>query len=94
MHSRASISFAGCGGMCTGSVAPRMPCAEQHLARPVGRGAAEDARGAQRVELAELGGVRERAQLDVVDQHRPAEPDAQRVDDLLERVLAHYTTRP
>ena len=49
-----------------------------------------------RVELAELEAVRERAQLDVVDQHRPAEPDAQRVDDLLERVFTPscYTTSP
>ena len=40
MHSRASISFAACGGMCTGSVAPRMPCpnstsrAQSGAARP------------------------------------------------------------
>ena len=37
-----------------------------------------------RVELAELDAVGERAQVDVVDQHGPAEPDAQRVDDLLQ----------
>ncbi len=74
-----------------GGAADAVP--EEDLARPVGRGAAEDARGAQRVELTELGGVGERAQLDVVDQHRPAEPDTQRVDDLLERVLAQLRPR-
>ena len=59
--------------------------AEQRVARGVGRRAAEDARGAHGVQLADLGAVGDRVQLHVVDEDGPAELDAQRVDDLLQR---------
>ena len=58
--------------------------AEERVARRVGRRAAEDARGADRVQLPELDAVGERAQVDVVDQHRAPEAHAELVDDLLE----------
>src|SRR4051794_40810177 len=66
---------------------------EQRLARRLRRVAAEDAGGADEVQLAGLRAVGERAQLDVVYQHRTPEPDAQRVDDLL-KTIGTQTTRP
>ena len=96
MQIRASIPIAGWAGMRTGSSGGADAVAEERVAGGVGRRAAEDARGAHGVELAELDAVGERAQVDVVDQHRPPEPDAQRVDDLLEpaprRIMAHTTS--
>ena len=87
MHARASIPIAGWAGIRTGSGAAPDAVREQRVARGVGRRAAEDAGRPHRVQLAELAAVGERAQVDVVDQHRPAEADAQRVDDLLQPVL-------
>ena len=84
MQTRASIPIAGWAGMRTGSSADADAVAEERVARGVGRRAAEDARGAHAVQVAELDAVGERAQVDVVDQHRTAEADAQGVDDLLE----------
>ena len=72
MQIRASIPIAGWAGMRTGSSAVRMPWPKSVLAGGVGRRAAEDALGAHGVELAELDAVGERAQVDVVDQHRAA----------------------
>jgi hypothetical protein len=73
---------------------------EERVARGVGRRAAEDALGPHAVQVAELDAVRERAQVDVVDQHRTPEAHAQGVDDLLEpglhgRIMtARQTTSP
>src|SRR4051812_40839684 len=66
---------------------------EQRLARRLRRVAAEDAGSADEVQFAGLRAVGERAQLDVVHQHRTPEPDAQRVDDLL-KTIRTQTTRP
>ena len=69
MHTRASIPIAGCAGNPDrlGGVADAV--AEQRVARRVGRRTAEDALGADRVQLPELDAVGERAQVDVIDQH-------------------------
>ena len=84
MQSRASIPISGCGGMRTGSRARRMPWPKSASRAASGAVRPRMLAVRTRVELAELDAVRERAQVDVVDQHGPAEPDAQRVDDLLE----------
>jgi hypothetical protein len=69
------------------------PVGEQRRARRLRRVAAEDARGADEVQLAGLRAVGERAQLEVVHQHRTPEPHAQRVDDLLQAIRTQ-TTNP
>ena len=97
MQTRASIPIAGMGGDADRLERGADAVAEERVAGGVGRRAAEDARRAHGVQLAELDAVGERAQVDVVDQHRPPEADAQRVDDLLQpglhgRIMAHTTS--
>ena len=84
MQTRGSIPMSGWAGVSDrlGGVADAV--GEERVAGLVGRSAAEDAGGAHGIELADLGAVGQRAQVDVVDQHGPAQPDAQGVDDLLE----------
>ncbi len=66
------------------------PLVEQRHARLVGRMPAEDARGADVIEFAELRAVGQRAQFGVIDQDRSAETEAQRVDDLLETPVHRF----
>ena len=85
MQTRASIPIAGWAGCGPARSAVRMPWAKSASRAASGAVRPRMLAVRTRVELAELDAVGERAQVDVVDQHRPPEPDAQRVDDLLER---------